>query len=47
MTGSAGIFQVDELLRNKIRNSGLENYIHVVARITGEKEAKVIELFEI
>jgi len=47
MTGSAGIFQVDELLRNKIRNSGLENYIHVVARITGEKETKVIELFEI
>jgi metal-dependent HD superfamily phosphatase/phosphodiesterase len=47
MTGSAGIFQVDELLRNKIRNSGLENYIHVVARITGEKEAKVIERFEI
>jgi metal-dependent HD superfamily phosphatase/phosphodiesterase len=47
MTGSAGIFQVDELLRNKIRNSGLENYIHVIAKITGEKEAKVIELFEI
>jgi metal-dependent HD superfamily phosphatase/phosphodiesterase len=47
MTGSAGIFQVDELLRNKIRNSGLENYIHVIAKITGEKEAKVIERFEI
>jgi metal-dependent HD superfamily phosphatase/phosphodiesterase len=47
MTGSAGIFQVDELLRNKIRNSGLENYIHVIAKITGEKEATVIERFEI
>lgn len=47
MTGSAGIFQVDQLLRNRIRNSGLEKYIHVVAVIKGEKEAKIIEKFEI
>lgn len=47
MTGSAGIFQVDELLRNKILDSGLEQHIHVVAEITGEKEAKVIERFEL
>jgi metal-dependent HD superfamily phosphatase/phosphodiesterase len=47
MTSSAGIFQVDQLLRNKIKNSGLENYIHVVAMIAGEKEGKVIDRFEI
>ena len=47
MTDSAGIFQVDQLLRNKIRNSGLENYIHVVAMITGTREDKIIEKFEI
>ena len=47
MTSSAGIFQIDQLLRNKIRNSGLEKYIHVVAVITGEKEARIIERFEI
>ncbi len=47
MTSSAGVFQVDQLLRNRIRNSGLEKYIHVVAEITGEKEAKVLERFEI
>jgi len=47
MTSSAGIFQVDQLLRNRIRNSGLENYIHVVAMITEGKETKVIERFEI
>jgi len=47
MTDSAGIFQVDQLLRNRIRNSGLENYIHVVAMITGDREAKIIEKFEI
>lgn len=47
MTESAGIFQVDQLLRDRIRNSGLENYIHVVAMITGEEESKIIEKFEI
>jgi len=47
MTSSAGIFQIDQLLRNKIKNSGLEDYFHVVAVITGEKETKVIEKFEI
>ena len=47
MSNAAGIFQVDQLLRNKIENSGLENYIHVVATVTGEKKAKIIEKFEI
>jgi metal-dependent HD superfamily phosphatase/phosphodiesterase len=47
MTESAGIFQVDQLLRNKIKQSGLENYVHVVAMVTGEHEAKIIERFEI
>lgn len=47
MTSSAGIFQVDQLLRNRIENSGLENYLHVVAMITERKETKVIKRFEI
>ncbi len=47
MSGSAGIFQVDQLLRERIRNSGLENYIHVVATITEEHKTQVIEKFEI
>ena len=47
MTNSAGIFQVDQLLRNRIRNSGLENYIRVIAIIKGKKETNVIERFEI
>lgn len=47
MSNSAGIFQVDELLRGKIQGSGLEKYIHVVAEITGERERKIIERFEI
>jgi metal-dependent HD superfamily phosphatase/phosphodiesterase len=47
MSNSAGVFQIDELLKPRIENSGLQNYIHVVAEITGEKERKIIEKFEI
>ena len=46
MANSAGIFQIDELLKARIQNSGLENYIHVVAEIIGEKERKIIRKFE-
>jgi metal-dependent HD superfamily phosphatase/phosphodiesterase len=47
MSNSAGVFQIDELLKPRIENSGLKDYIHVVAEITGEKERKIIEKFEI
>lgn len=46
MLNSAGIFQIDELLKARIQNSGLEQYIHVVAEILGEKERKIIQKFE-
>jgi metal-dependent HD superfamily phosphatase/phosphodiesterase len=46
MANSAGIFQIDELLKARIQNSGLEDYIHVVAEITGEKERKIVRKFE-
>jgi metal-dependent HD superfamily phosphatase/phosphodiesterase len=47
MSNSAGVFQIDDLLKPRIENSGLQDYIHVVAEITGEKERKIIEKFEI
>jgi metal-dependent HD superfamily phosphatase/phosphodiesterase len=46
MSNSAGIFQIDQLLKPRIQNSMLANYIHVVAEITGEKEQKILEKFE-
>ena len=46
MSNSAGIFQIDELLKPRIQNSGLQNYIHVIAEITWEKERRIIEKFE-
>jgi uncharacterized protein len=47
MSNSAGVFQIDELLKPRIVNSGLEKFFHVTAEITGEKENRIIEKFEI
>ena len=47
MSNSAGVFQIDELLKPRIVNSGLQQFFHVIAEITGEKESKIIEKFEI
>jgi len=47
MSNSAGIFQIDELLKPRIENSGLQQYFHVLAEITGEREARIIDRFEI
>jgi metal-dependent HD superfamily phosphatase/phosphodiesterase len=47
MSNSAGVFQIDELLKPRIVNSGLQQFFHVIAEITGEKETRIIEKFEI
>jgi len=47
MSNSAGVFQIDELLKPRILSSGLQQYFHVIAEITGEKENRIIEKFEI
>jgi metal-dependent HD superfamily phosphatase/phosphodiesterase len=47
MSNSAGVFQIDELLKPRIEISGLQEYFHVVAEITGEKETRIIDKFEI
>jgi len=47
MSNSAGIFQVEELLKNKLGGSGLEAYVEVDASIKGEAEKKLIHTFRI
>jgi metal-dependent HD superfamily phosphatase/phosphodiesterase len=47
MSNSAGIFQVDELLAEKLRGSGLEEHIEVVARIEAEHEQRLIQVFRL
>jgi metal-dependent HD superfamily phosphatase/phosphodiesterase len=47
MSNSAGIFQVDELLATKLRGSGLEQHVEVIARIDAEHERRLIPVFRI
>jgi metal-dependent HD superfamily phosphatase/phosphodiesterase len=47
MNNSAGLFQVDELLKKKLLGSGIENYIKIRAFIERRKEKKLLKEFEI
>ncbi len=47
MSNSAGIFQVDELLATKLRGSGLEQHIEVIARIEAQHERRLLPVFRI
>jgi metal-dependent HD superfamily phosphatase/phosphodiesterase len=47
MNNSAGIFQVDELLKRKLRSSSIAPYVHVLARIEGETEKRILEFYSI
>jgi len=44
MSNSAGLFQLDQLLREKIRGSGLEQHLEVQARL-GEEEKSLLTNF--
>lgn len=47
MSNSAGIFQVDQLLKEKLKGSGLEPYLEVIASIQGEAEKKLVHAFRL
>ena len=47
LANSAGIFQIDELLRNKLENSSLVPFVEVTAKIEGETERRLFESFTI
>lgn len=47
MANSSGIFQIDSLLKHKIKDSGISEYIEVYAFIEGEVEEKIISLVKI
>jgi uncharacterized protein len=47
MNNSAGIFQLDELLATKLRGSGIEEHVEVVARIEAEHEKRLLPVFRI
>src|SRR5438874_7883159 len=47
MNKSSGIFQVDGLLKAKLRGSGLEPYVEVVAHIDTETEQRLVQLYRL
>jgi metal-dependent HD superfamily phosphatase/phosphodiesterase len=47
MNNSAGVFQVDELLGRKLRGSGLEDHIEVVAQIEAEHEKRLLTVYRV
>ena len=46
MTSAAGVYQVDSLLKSKLRGSGLEEYVRIVALNTTEDDA-IVERIEL
>jgi metal-dependent HD superfamily phosphatase/phosphodiesterase len=47
MNNSAGLFQVDELLKRKLIGSGIEKYLKVSAFIKEAREKSLLKEFEI
>lgn len=47
MNNSAGIFQVDELMKDKLKGSGIEHHVEVEATVTGETEKKLVTIVKI
>ena len=47
MNNSAGLYQVDNLLRSKLHGSGLEAHLDVEATIEGESEKRLLPSFRL
>jgi len=47
MNNSSGIYQVDGLLKAKLRGSGLEPYVEVIAHIDTEAEKRLVPVFRL
>ena len=47
MNNSSGIFQIDGLLKAKLRGSGLEPYVEVVAHIDTETERRLVQIYRL
>ncbi|MFV2007790.1 MAG: HD domain-containing protein, partial [Longimicrobiales bacterium] len=47
MTNSAGVFQLDQLFREKLKGSGLEPYVELRATLKGDTEERLFKEFKI
>ena len=47
MNNSSGLFQVDGLLKAKLRGSGLEPYVEVLAHIDTDAEKRLVPIYRL
>jgi metal-dependent HD superfamily phosphatase/phosphodiesterase len=47
MNNSSGLYQIDGLLKAKLRGSGLEPYIEVIAHIDTEAEKRLVPVYKL
>jgi len=47
LSNSAGVFQLDQLFREKLAGSGLEPYLELEANIDGEGEKRLFQEFRL
>ncbi|HZS90190.1 MAG TPA: HD domain-containing protein [Chloroflexota bacterium] len=47
MSNSAGMFQLDQLLKPKLASSGIQGYVEVTARIEGETERRLLPVYNL
>lgn len=47
MSNSAGVFQLDQLFREKLRGSGIEQHLEVEAKLEGETEKRLFRKFRL
>jgi len=47
MNNSSGLFQVDGLLKAKLKGSGLEPYVEVIAHIDTETERRLVQTYRL
>ena len=47
MNNSSGVYQVDGLLKPKLRGSGLEPYVEVIAHIDTESEKRLVSVYRL
>ena len=47
MSNSAGVFQLDQLFRDKLKGSGIEKYVEVEGRMEGDTEKRLFQQFKL
>ena len=47
MSNSAGVFQLDQLFREKLKGSGIEDYVEVEGKMEGETEKRLFQQFRL